>query len=55
MNLSAPGGQCNLTGDLNDDALIAMLGGDLKSHEVHPGRLTWNIIMEVWKMIFLFK
>ena len=20
---------------------------------VHPGRLTWNIIMEVWKMIFL--
>ena len=21
---------------------------------VHPGRLTWNIIMEVWQMIFLF-
>ena len=22
---------------------------------IHPGRLTWNIIMEVWKMIFLSK
>ena len=22
---------------------------------VHPGRLTWNIIMEVWKIIFLSK
>ena len=22
---------------------------------LHPGRLTWNIIMEVWKMIFLSK
>ena len=21
---------------------------------VHPGKLTWNIVMEVWKMIFLF-
>ena len=21
---------------------------------LHPGRLTWNITMEVWKMIFLF-
>ena len=20
----------------------------------HPGKLTWNIVMEVWKMIFLF-
>ena len=24
-------------------------------HRVHPGRLTWNIIMEVWKIIFLSK
>ena len=23
--------------------------------QLHPGRLTWNIIMEVWKMIFLSK
>ena len=23
--------------------------------EIHPGRLTWNIIMEVWKIIFLSK
>ena len=22
---------------------------------LHPGRLTWNIIMEVWKIIFLSK
>ena len=22
---------------------------------IHPGRLTWNIIMEVWKIIFLSK
>ena len=22
---------------------------------VHPGRLTWNIIMEAWKIIFLSK
>ena len=22
---------------------------------LHPRRLTWNIIMEVWKMIFLSK
>ena len=22
---------------------------------VHPGRLTWNMIMEVWKMIFLYE
>ena len=22
---------------------------------VHPGRLTWNIIIEVWKIIFLSK
>ncbi len=25
------------------------------NHEIHPGRLTWNIIMEVWKIIFLSK
>ena len=25
-------------------------------HDIlHPGRLTWNIIMEVWKIIFLYK
>ncbi len=23
--------------------------------DVHPGKLTWNIIMEVWKIIFLSK
>ena len=23
--------------------------------DLHPGRLTWNIIMEVWKIIFLSK
>ena len=23
--------------------------------KIHPGRLTWNIIMEVWKIIFLSK
>ena len=22
--------------------------------DIHPGRLTWNTIMKVWKMIFLF-
>ena len=22
---------------------------------IHPGKLTWNLKMEVWKMIFLFK
>ena len=22
---------------------------------IHPGRLTWNTIMEVWKIIFLSK
>ena len=22
---------------------------------IHPGKLTWNIIMEVWKIIFLSK
>ena len=27
----------------------------LMVHRVHPGRLTWNIIMEVWKIIFLSK
>ena len=26
-----------------------------KTHRLHPGRLTWNIIMEVWKIIFLSK
>ncbi len=26
-----------------------------KIHGLHPGRLTWNIIMEVWKSIFLSK
>ena len=25
------------------------------SLQVHPGKLTWNIIMEVWKIIFLSK
>ena len=25
------------------------------SHLIHPGRLTWTIIMEVWKIIFLSK
>ena len=25
------------------------------SNWLHPGRLTWNIIMEVWKIIFLSK
>ena len=29
----------------------------LKLHILHiyPGRLTWNIIMQVWKIIFLSK
>ena len=26
-----------------------------KKQVTHPGRLTWNIIMEVWKIIFLSK
>ena len=26
-----------------------------KISRIHPGRLTWNIIMEVWKIIFLSK
>ena len=26
---------------------------DLNHGSLHPGRLRWNIIMEVWKMIFL--
>ena len=29
------------------------LGKD--SHWIHPWRLTWNTIMEVWKIIFLSK
>ena len=24
-------------------------------HPIHPGRLTWNILMEGWKIIFLSK
>ena len=32
--------------------LIVVQGGFLL---IHPGRLTWNIIMEVWKIIFLSK
>ena len=31
------------------------LGMSLKESNVHPGRLTWNIIMEIWKIIFLSK
>ena len=27
----------------------------LLNHELHPGKLTWNPKMEVWKMIVLFK
>ena len=27
----------------------------LPPSQLHPGRLTWNIIMEVWKIIFLSK
>ena len=27
----------------------------LSTIQLHPGRLTWNIIIEVWKIIFLFK
>ena len=23
--------------------------------DLHPGKLTWNVKMEVWKMILLFK
>ena len=23
--------------------------------DIHPGRLTWNILMEVWKIMFLSK
>ena len=30
-------------------------GGNPPSSELHPRRLTWNIIMEVWKIIFLSK
>ena len=26
-----------------------------ETNDIHPWRLTWNIIMEVWKMIFLPK
>jgi len=26
-----------------------------KVWQIHPGRLTWTIIMEVWKIIFLSK
>ena len=32
---------------------VGMVGCDEK--KVHPWRLTWNIIMEVWKIIFLSK
>ena len=28
-------------------------GFKLQTMRIHPGRLTWNIIMEVWKIIFL--
>ena len=30
-------------------------GSDLGEHGIHPGRLTWTIMMEVWKIIFLSK
>ena len=29
-------------------------GESAKKSDVHPGRLTWNLKMMVWKMIFLF-
>ena len=35
------------------DVTMEQLGMSLEW--LHPGRLTWNIIMEVWKMIFLSK
>ena len=28
---------------------------DMFERQVHPGRLTWNIIMEVWKILFFSK
>jgi len=32
----------------------AIQGFDRSSRGLHPGRLTWNLKMMVWKMIFLF-
>ena len=37
--------------------LIKLMGPPFRDTCIflHPGRLTWNIIMEVWKIIFLSK
>ena len=35
---------------------MLVFGGECPNVQcLHPGRLTWNIIMEVWKIIFLSK
>ena len=31
------------------------VAGSFGNRKIHPGRLTWTIIMEVWKIIFLSK
>ena len=45
---------------LNTNKLIIVMTASKKhcthkSQRIHPWRLTWNIIMEVWKIIFLSK
>ena len=36
-------------------ALQSQMKGSFWGSWIHPGRLTWNIIIEVWKIIFLSK
>ena len=45
------------TGDLKKkDPLVIQVHFRTKIQlYIHPGKLTWNIIMEVWKIIFLSK
>ena len=49
------GGVDPFPSDAGENAKITVENVKRLPHEIHPRRLTWNIIMEVWKMIFLFK
>ena len=35
--------------------VVSRISSINSTSRLHPGRLTWNIIMEVWKIIFLSK